>query len=75
VNRFKIILSIAGMINVMLGAALATQSLQPPIYTLAPTVAFLLVVAQAGTSYLMSQMPSWTESDRATRAIDRDPRG
>lgn len=76
-NRFKIVMTVAGMINVMVGAALATQAVQPPVYTLAPVVAFLLVVVQAGTSYLQSQMPSWQESERAVRALDRDlpPRG
>lgn len=73
-NRFKVGISIVGMVQVMISAALATQALQPPIYTLPPVVALCLLIANAGLIYLAAQMPSWAESGRADRAIERDAR-
>ena len=70
-NRFKVAISIVGMVQVMISAALATQAIQPPIYTLAPIVALILVVANAGLIYLAAQMPSWAESSKAEKAIDQ----
>lgn len=70
-NRFKVFISIIGTIQVMIGAALASQALQPPIYILSPAVALGLVIVNAGLIYLAAQMPSWGEAQRASDAVDK----
>jgi hypothetical protein len=55
-------------------AALAAQSLTPPIYSLSPAVAFGLLVANAMLTYAMAQMPSWNQAERAERAVERTER-
>lgn len=68
-NRFKIAISIVGTVQVMISAALASQAVQPPIYTLPPAVALGLLIANAGLVFLATQMPSWSSSGRASRAV------
>jgi hypothetical protein len=77
-DRFRIAISIVGTAQIMIATALASQSVQPPIYTLPPAVAFGLVVVNAGLVFLAAQMPSWSTSKRVARAAtaaEAPPRG
>lgn len=62
------------MIQIVVASALASQSVQPPLYTIPAGVAFALVLVNVGLIYLQAQFPSWKASDRADAAVDRAER-
>lgn len=69
--RFKVLITLVGTVQVGVAAALAAQAVQPPIYTLPPAVAFGLLVLNAMLTYAMTQMPSWGQSEQASKAVER----
>lgn len=70
-SRFKVLIGLVGTAQVGVSAALAAQAVQPPIFTLPPAVAFGLLVVNAMLTYAMTQMPSWADAPRASRAVSR----
>lgn len=63
-----------GCIQIVVASALASQSVQPPLYDIPPGVAFALVLVNVGLIYLQAQFPSWKDSGRADAAVDRAER-
>jgi hypothetical protein len=73
-NRFQVFTSIVGTIQIVVASALASQSVQPPLYQIPAGVAFALVLVNVGLIYLQAQLPSWRQSGRADAALDRAER-
>lgn len=71
-NRFKIMMTLVAALIAVNGALLGLASQQPPIYPFPPLMIVIAVLMNAGLAVIQTQMPSWADSDRAARAIDRD---
>lgn len=74
-NRFRVMTTLVAAVIAMNGAVLGLASQQPPLYPIPPLVVVIVVIANAGLAVVQTQMPSWSDSARAARAIDREPRG
>lgn len=70
-NRFRIITTLVAAAIAGCGVILTVAAQQPPFVPIPPVLILGVMVLNAMLAVIQTQMPSWGESERAVRAINR----
>lgn len=70
-NKFQMFTTAVGAIQVACTIILGTQGVQPPLYSLPGLAIILLMAIQGVCIFVQTQLPSWRQSEAASRAVER----